>query len=239
MITTPNNPSGKVWSQSDLQRVTEMCRTWGTYLIVDQTYFEFVYPSSKHSFPCSSLLQYDRIIHIFSFSKIFGMAGWRVGFFAFPSFLTAIFRKIQDALPTCAPIASQMLALHCLEVEAEVKNRWFASKMSSLLSIREKVFQVVKRLGTVKTEGAFYFLLPLPPFVSEEEAIDILAREFKVLLMYGHSFGATHYLRLSYGSLNPERVDEACGRLAKGISRLMALSAAKDTHEEHRRGGII
>ena len=75
VITTPNNPSGKVWSRTDIERVVSICKKAGSWLVVDQTYCEFTYDGSRHFYPCSKELGYNRIIHVFSFSKNFGMPG--------------------------------------------------------------------------------------------------------------------------------------------------------------------
>lgn len=72
--------------------------------------------------------------------------------------------------------------------------------------------------------GAFYFLAPLPPHVTEEEAVDILALQYSVLLMHGTPFGAKGYLRLSYGSIPPEQVIASIEKLKKGFEAIVQLS---------------
>jgi aspartate/methionine/tyrosine aminotransferase len=230
IVTTPNNPSGLVWSLENLRCLVELCKVADSWIVIDQTYAEFLYDETKHSIPCSTLLNYPKIIHIFSFSKTFGMPGWRVGYIVTPNCLVNSFRKIQDAHPTHAPVCSQTLAEHCLLVDKETKSisddnfSWVESRINSLLPVREAIWNVVHKVGTVKTFGAFYFLVPVPSRVSEAEAVDILALSFGVLLMTGSSFGAPGYMRLSYGSIVPEKVMVACSRLERGIDALLELS---------------
>ena len=84
---------------------------------------------------------------------------------------------------------------------------WAKNTIGTLIEVREKLWnKVLKSLGTIKTTGAFYFLVPIPTFVSEDEAIDILAKSYGVLLMHGTPFGAPNHLRLSYGSIPPQQV---------------------------------
>jgi aspartate/methionine/tyrosine aminotransferase len=63
--------------------------------------------------------------------------------------------------------------------------------------------------------------------VDELEAVDILANNYKILLMPGYPFGAPGYLRLSYGSLEPSRALEAVDKLKHGIEYLMKLSTER------------
>lgn len=99
VITSPNNPSGFVWNDSQIQRVINMCKDHSSWLAVDQTYHEFVFDGVAHTYPCSKRFNYDRIAHIFSLSKIFGMAGWRLGYIVYPSQISMEMRKVP--MTTC------------------------------------------------------------------------------------------------------------------------------------------
>jgi len=73
--------------------------------------------------------------------------------------------------------------------------------------------------------GVFYFLVYFSFFqLSEDEAVDILARKFGVLLMYGAPFGAPNYLRLSYANLLPEQVSSVVDKVKRGLEYLQQLS---------------
>ena len=176
-------------------------------------------------------LNYSKIIHIFSFSKVFGMPGWRVGYLLIPNQLTPSLRKVQDAHPTHTSIPSQILALHCLKINSDsltsTGKSWIQSQIDTLISVREAVWSIVSKLGTVHTNGAFYFLVPLPPCVSEDEAIEVFVNISGILLMHGRAFGAPGYLRLSYGSIPPERVLSACEKLNHGVDKLLAISQSR------------
>ena len=63
--------------------------------------------------------------------------------------------------------------------------------------------------------------------MTEEEAVDLLAHQHGLLLMHGTPFGAPQYLRLSYGSIPPEKVIEASSRLAKGLKEIYDLAASR------------
>lgn len=63
--------------------------------------------------------------------------------------------------------------------------------------------------------------------VTEEEAVDILARAHGVLLMPGTPFGAPQFMRLSYGGLPPDAAVSAVQRLSAGIDQILVLSASR------------
>jgi len=96
VLTSPNNPSGYVYTRSDVQRIVHLCKEHNAWLVVDQTYCEFLYDDAQHVYACRkhSDFVYDKIVHVFSFSKIFGMPGWRVGYLAYPKNLADAMEKV-------------------------------------------------------------------------------------------------------------------------------------------------
>jgi aspartate/methionine/tyrosine aminotransferase len=137
--------------------------------------------------------------------------------------------QIQDCIPTCATIYSQKLALACLlsdEHNLSLNRPSFvASKVQALRPVREAVWTLLQQNGgnIVKPNGAFYFLVPVPKNMSDRQTVDILATQFGVLLMPGESFGAPGFMRLSYGSLDPEQMSEAIERLRTGLRYLQKM----------------
>jgi aspartate/methionine/tyrosine aminotransferase len=105
-----------------LRRISELCKNAGCWLVVDNTYEYFMYDGLKHT-----CVEAPHIINVFSFSKAYGMMGWRIGYIAYPSEvegLGAQLLKTQDNIPICASIIGQKLALYSLELGPEwVKER--------------------------------------------------------------------------------------------------------------------
>lgn len=233
VLTTPSNPGGLVWTSDHIARLVALCKMVGSWLAVDQTYYEFLFEASTHTFPCAKKFNYDRIIHVFSFSKSFGIPGWRVGYLVHPVDMTPHFRKIQDTVPTHAPIASQKLALRCMEVDHECGvghpegRTWVQQTVRTLEEVRAALWPVLAPLGTVHTTGAFYFLVPVPLGVSDDEAVDVLARRHGVLLMPGWPFGAPQHLRMSYGGLAPADALKTVGQLRSGFDELNELARSR------------
>ncbi len=97
VLTTPNNPSGAVWTDSELSRIIALCKQHNSWLVVDQTYHDFTFNGTSHVYPCKSKFGYQNVIHIFSMSKAFGMPGWRVGYAVYPDHLRDHMRKVYTA----------------------------------------------------------------------------------------------------------------------------------------------
>ncbi len=200
VCTSPANPSGAVFDKDELERLAALCGTVGAFLVLDETYYEFVYDDKKHHF----VSKYENVVHIFSLSKCFGIPGWRVGAVVMPKKLTEHYRKVQDTNPTHTSILSQKLAVKCLRFDQSTG--FVAKKRREMNELRESLLTGplgcdLERIGAMPPEGAYYFLVPIPRTISEDEAVDILARQYGVLLLHGSIFGAPHHLRLSYGGL--------------------------------------
>merc|ERR1711964_418289 len=111
-ITNPGNPTGTMIPQIVLRRVSELCAEHGAWLVVDNCYEYFSYESEGHAAHCT--VSGDHVVNIFSFSKAFGMMGWRMGYIAFPPAIKSALLKVQDTIPICPAIASQKAALAAL-----------------------------------------------------------------------------------------------------------------------------
>ncbi|XP_034197234.1 aromatic aminotransferase ISS1-like isoform X2 [Prunus dulcis] len=74
-VVNPGNPSGTYIPDPLLKRISDICRDAGSWLVVDNTYEYFMYDDLKHT-----CVEGNHIVNIFSFSKAYGMMGWRVGY---------------------------------------------------------------------------------------------------------------------------------------------------------------
>ncbi|CAM9229305.1 unnamed protein product [Chrysoparadoxa australica] len=224
IVTTPCNPSGAVYPKALIERLVGLCKQHGTWLIIDEAYEDFIYDGESAYSPCSANLDYEGIIHIWTMSKAFGMAGWRVGYMLMPQAISDDMVKIQDTIPTHACLQSQRLAAAALTHSGS--DDWVKERVLSLRESRQIMWEAVKGTGAVKGNGSFYFLVPLPGKLSEDDAIDVLARKFGVIVTPGTAFGAPGHARISYGSQPPKQCKEAADRLKRGLDYLAFLDTA-------------
>lgn len=96
MLNTPHNPSGTVWSASDMQQLAELLRPTNILLISDEVYEHMVYAPLRHESAARHAQLAERAFVIGSFGKTFHVTGWKVGFVAAPAALSAEFRKVHQ-----------------------------------------------------------------------------------------------------------------------------------------------
>jgi len=219
---SPNNPSGAVLSKESLREVNRICTERGLYHISDEPYEYFTYGPARHVSPGSFPGAAAHTISLFSLSKAYGMAGWRVGYMVYPDHLAAAMIKSQDTILICPAIAAQIAATAALAVG----RAYCGPHVRELESVRDIVVGRLSELGDLVTvpaaEGAFYCLLKvetdIPPLVLAERLI----REHKVAVIPGTTFGMTDgcYLRVAFGALDRDTVAEGIGRLVDGLGTI-------------------
>ena len=220
---SPNNPTGAVYSEETLREVNQMCRDKGIYHISDEAYEYFTYNGIKHvspgAFPGSS----EHTLSLYSLSKAYGFASWRIGYMVIPQHLFSALMKIQDTILICAPVISQYAALGALQVGAS----YCKEKIGAIASVRQLALDALKGLDGLSTiapaNGAFYFFLKVDTQLGAFELVEQLIREHRVAVMPGTTFGMKDgcYLRVAYGALQKDTVAEGVERLVRGIKTIL------------------
>ncbi|PKA46785.1 Bifunctional aspartate aminotransferase and glutamate/aspartate-prephenate aminotransferase [Apostasia shenzhenica] len=219
-IVNPGNPSGSYIPTYLLQRISDLCKSAGAWLVVDNTYEYFMYDGLQHS-----CIEGSHIVNIFSFSKAYGMMGWRVGYIAYPTEVDgfgAQLLKVQDNIPICASIIGQRLALYSLEVGPE----WIRERVQDLVKTREVLKEALSPLGEGAVrggEGAIYLWAKLPDkFPDDYKVVQWLVRRHGVVVVPGSASGVAGCIRISFGGLKKADCEVAAGRLRKGLEELVA-----------------
>jgi aspartate/methionine/tyrosine aminotransferase len=219
---SPNNPSGAVYSQALLREVNDICRERGIYHINDEAYEYFTYGDARHFSPGSIEGASGHTISLFSLSKAYGFASWRIGYMVIPADLFDAVQKIQDTILICAPVISQYAALGALRVGRD----YCRSKLPVIAASRGHVLEELAGIGDICTvpaaEGAFYVLLRVHAALDPMDLVERLVRDFGVAVIPGGTFGLSDgcYLRVSYGAMTEETAAEGIRRLVKGLRRL-------------------
>src|SRR5580765_4320369 len=219
VTVTPNNPSGAVFSEDALRAINALCRDRGIYHIADEVYEYFTYGAARHvssgSFPGAE----GHTIAMYSLSKAYGFAGWRIGYMTYPEHLAPAMAKSQDTIVVCAPVASQLAAIAALDVG----RRYCEPHVRELASIRDivvsKLAALAPRVTVPAADGAFYVLMKVETALDPMTIAERLIRDYKVAVIPGPAFGMTDgcYFRVAYGALQRETVAEGIGRLVTGL----------------------
>ncbi len=106
VTVSPNNPSGAVYPAAVLREVNELCAARGIFHLHDEAYEYFTCDGATHFSPGSLAGSAAHTISLFSLSKAYGAASWRIGWMVLPAQLEAAARKIQDTLIICPPVIS-------------------------------------------------------------------------------------------------------------------------------------
>ena len=218
---SPNNPSGAVYPEKALRAVNELCKEKGLYHISDEAYEYFTYGEVRHFSPASISGSQPHTISLFSLSKAYGFASWRIGYLVFPEALLPSLLKVQDTNLICPPLITQYAAIGALGAGVS----YCKTKIQPLAKIREQVTARLKDVNKVKvieTDGAFYLLLKVETTKNDLELAKLLITYFKVAVIPGCAFGLYDacYLRVSYGMLDEATFDSALQRLIEGLKQL-------------------
>lgn len=222
VTVSPNNPTGAVYPEAVLRVVNEICRTRGLYHISDEAYEYFTYGQTRHFSPGSIAGSQGHTLSLYSLSKGYGFASWRIGWMVIPEPLFEAVNKVQDTILICPPVVSQFAALGAMRVGRS----YSAERLVQLADVRRLVMRELAQLEphclVPPADGAFYFYLKLNTSLHPLALVERLIREFRVAAIPGNAFGSTGcYLRISYGALQPETVKEGVGRLVHGLKTIL------------------
>jgi aspartate/methionine/tyrosine aminotransferase len=220
---SPNNPSGAVFSERSLREVNALCRDRGMYHIADEAYEYFTYGDARHVSPGSFTGASGHTVSLYSLSKAYGFAGWRIGYMVFPDHLASAILKSQDTILICPPVISQVAALAAIEVG----RAYCEPFVRELAETRGVVLDALRGLGPLAqvppADGAFYCLLNMKTDMDPLVLTERLIREHRVAVMPGPPFGLTSgcYFRVAFGALQRETVTEGIGRLVAGLRAIL------------------
>jgi aspartate/methionine/tyrosine aminotransferase len=223
---SPNNPSGAVYPESALRAVNALCKERGLYHIHDEAYEYFTYDGASHFSPGSIEGSERHTISLFSLSKSYGFASWRIGYMVVPEHLLVAVKKIQDTNLICPPVISQFAALGALEAGRE----YCHARLGGIAEARAfglcELSKLGPRVSVPNAGGAFYFLIKVDTAAEPMALVERLIAEHSVAVMPGSAFGLDDgcYLRVSYGSLKKETAAEGLGRLVEGLRAVLGGS---------------
>ncbi len=216
MIATPSNPTGTSVPFAELTAICDLARSRGAWRIVDEIYLNLSDPAADGTRPQSVLSTDPDAIVINSFSKYFGMTGWRLGWAVVPEPLVAAIERLAMNYFLCASAPAQHAALACFTPESLTVCE---ERRVELAARRALVLEGLGSIGLpvpVVPDGAFYVYFDVSGTgLNSWEFCERALSEAHVALTPGKDFGtdtAETHVRLSYTA---PRAD-----LAEGLQRL-------------------
>lgn len=217
VINTPGNPSGKVFSQTELEALAELALEHDLFVFCDEIYEHFVYPGHQHISMATLPGMRERTITFSGFSKTYSVTGWRIGYLvADPRWIPSI-GYFHDLVYICAPSPFQHGCAAGLE---QLPPSFYIDLASSHEGKRTRTIAALTEAGLTPhtPDGAYYILAnsgPLQGSNAAEKARDLLART-GVAAVAGSAFfrkgGGEDLLRFCFAKRDAD-LDEACKRL--------------------------
>ena len=156
IINTPNNPTGKVFSISELNEIAALCVKWDVIAVTDEIYEHILYDEARHISIASLPGMEDRTITINSISKTYSVTGWRIGWAISSPDISARIRKIHDFLTVGAPTPFQHAAVKALNFE----HGYYEALKKRYSGLRSILFDTLSKYGfkPFLPGGAYYII---------------------------------------------------------------------------------
>ena len=236
LYCNPNNPTGTVFSETETRALIALAERHNLFLIIDEAYKDFVYTPEAYFSPAQVAAVRRRIVRIFTFSKAYGMTGWRVGYLHSDARNVQEIIKVHDALVTCAPVVSQYAALAALEYGQD----HIAAFRQAFKQRRDLMLTYLDQLSHVfdyqKPEGAYFVFPRLKDVVTHAHnshalAYDILEKA-KVAVVPGSAFGPSGeaHIRLNFG-----RESDAITTAFERLTDYFSPAASRRAHTRQRQ----
>jgi aspartate/methionine/tyrosine aminotransferase len=209
-------------AEAAIREVNALCAEQGLYHVHDEAYEYFTYEGTPHFSPAAIEGAASHTITLYSLSKTYGMASWRIGYMVMPEHLFEAVNKIQDTNLICPAVVSQAVACAALRVGAA----YCLEKVAALGEVRHLVLRQLAALGDIcevpRPDGAFYCLVRVQTDLDALTLARRLVIDHRVAVVPGEAFGLHEgcYLRVSYGALDSATVAEGISRLVEGLEAI-------------------
>ncbi|WP_206451449.1 aminotransferase class I/II-fold pyridoxal phosphate-dependent enzyme [Micrococcus sp. KRD096] len=220
VLASPANPTGTMVSADELAELARWCEEHGVRLVSDEIYHGIVHTDGQGPGACAWRTSRTALV-VSSFSKYWGMPGWRLGWMLMPDDLAAAVDGLAGSVALCPPAAAQEAAVHAFTEESYA---FCAEQAGGFTATRGVVLAALPRLAwadAAPADGAFYLWARLAPGMLAEFGSAVgycaaLLEEAGVALTPGDDFDAVHgpeSVRLSFAA-GSDAVHEALERIA-------------------------
>lgn len=219
MINTPANPSGKIFTREELERIADFARRHDLFVFTDEIYEYFLYDGRKHISPATLPGMSERTITISGLSKTFSITGWRIGYSISNAKWAKMIGYINDLVYVCAPAPLQLGVAKGL---VELDSNYYSNLRKDYSKKRNMICSVLKRVGLTPSipQGAYYILADVTNLAgktSKDKAMHILSKTGVASVPDEAFFSSPiekHFVRFCFAKDDRE-LAEACKRLEK------------------------
>ena len=219
IVNSPGNPSGRVYSQSELEALAEFACRHDLFVLTDEIYEYFLYDGRRHVSMASLPEMAERTITIGGYSKTFSVTGWRIGYSVASRQWAQAIGAMNDLLYVCAPAPLQMGVARGIR---ELPDSFYEGLRQEYQGKREKFCRALSQAGITPSipQGAYYVLADvshLPGLTGKARAMSLLGKT-RVAGVPGEAFFTSKvgadFIRFSYAKTDQD-LEEACRRLTQ------------------------
>lgn len=226
---SPVNPTGSVYSRSDLEGLVQVAVERGLYVISDEVYEKLVFGKTPHlSVASMGPVMADRTVVVNSCSKTYAMTGWRIGYAAGPREVIEGAAKIQSQSTSNPTSIAQYGALAAFQGDQSFLEGWVAEYRRRRDAI-VGLIRDIPGLSVMEPEGAFYVFPRMTALFGRRwknrelrtslDVAEFLLEVARIAVVPGAGFGSDDHIRLSYAT-SMEKIREGMSRMTKAIQTL-------------------
>lgn len=216
ILNSPNNPSGAVYSQLELEKLARILMEKNIVAISDEVYRDIYFDER----PDSIANHMSTYVVLNSLSKSYSMTGWRLGWCIYPPELSKSFIGVHQMAVMCAPVLSQRLALFAMRGVADREKTQNIEDLRRRRDLAMSCIEKYTNLKYIQPSGTFYMLVDVSDKATHygtslEISLNLLKKK-KVVTIPGIAFGkgGEGFLRVSFAAF-PENIEEGIRRIGR------------------------
>jgi aspartate/methionine/tyrosine aminotransferase len=188
ILNTPNNPTGKVFTQAELELIRDLCVEFNVLAITDEIYEHILYDGTQHISMARLEGMNERTVTINGLSKSYSVTGWRVGWAVGPPAITNAIRKVHDFLTVGAPAPLQEAGA----VALGLPRAYYETLANAYCARRDRLIPALTKAGfrCFRPRGAYYVMTDISAFGFADDVTftKYLVKEIGVAAVPGSSF---------------------------------------------------
>jgi aspartate aminotransferase len=225
-FSSPCNPSGSVYSKSELRALADVLKNHPNIYVVSDEIYEHINFIGGHASMAEFEDMYDRTITVNGVSKAFAMTGWRIGFLGAPEAIARACNKMQGQITSGANCIAQRAVITALEA-SPTKVQYMIDEFKVRRDLILGLLNAIDGFTCNTPEGAFYVFPDVTAFFGKtlngtliKNATDFslyLLEAALVATVTGDAFGNPNCIRISYAA-SQDQIIEAISRIKKAVS---------------------
>lgn len=222
VLVNPANPTGRVYRRSELEALAQLAIKHDLIVVSDEVYEDITYDDAEHISIASLPGMQERTVSMFAFTKSYAMDGWRIGYLAAPAWLMPGLLKITANDVThvntfiqagaLEAVVGQQEALRGMIADDDAKRRLMLQRLNAMANV-----------SCAQVEGTIYAFADVRATgVPSQELAERLLKEARVVVEAGSFYGpqGEGFLRLCFGSVSYEQIEQAMDRLQVFFAQL-------------------